>query len=141
MALVFSTQSPAYYQEFCQHMAQIKLNTLQIVLMANYENLLIQIILMAHICWKGTIQIKDMFQIVATWLQFSTKEYISLSPWMPFFKLHNTRGGNRKNDLYNHFCSTLILAVLESGIQCAHFEPTYVSFDALGLTLEGLKVY
>ena len=56
-------------------MAQIKLNTLQIVLMANYENLLIQIILMAHICWKGTIQIKDMFQIVATWLQFSTKEY------------------------------------------------------------------
>ena len=59
-------------------MAQIKLNTLQIVLMANYENLLIQIILMAHICWKGTIQIKDMFQIVATWLQFSTKEYIAL---------------------------------------------------------------
>ena len=57
-------------------MAQIKLNTLQIVLMANYENLLIQIILMAHICWKGTIQIKDMFQIVATWLQFSTKEYV-----------------------------------------------------------------
>ena len=57
-------------------MAQIKLNTLQIVLMANYENLLIQIILMAHICWKGTIQIKDMFQIVATWLQFSTEEYI-----------------------------------------------------------------
>ena len=50
-------------------------------------------------------------------------------------------GGNRKNDLYNHFCSTLILAVLEWGINCGHFEPTYVSFDALGLTLEGLKVY
>ena len=49
-------------------------------------------------------------------------------------------GGNRKNDLYNHFGSTLILAVLESGINCAHFEPTYVSYDALGLTLEGLKV-
>ena len=51
------------------------------------------------------------------------------------------RGGNRKNDLYNHFGSTLILAVLEWGINCGHFEPTYVSFDALGLTLEGLKVY
>ena len=51
------------------------------------------------------------------------------------------RGGNTKNDLYNHFGSTLILAVLEWGINCGHFEPTYVSFDALGLTLEGLKVY
>ena len=50
-------------------------------------------------------------------------------------------GGNRKNDLYNHFGSTLILAVLEWGINCAYFELTYVSFDALGLTLEGLKVY
>ena len=52
-----------------------------------------------------------------------------------------TRGGNRKNDLYNHFGSNLILAVLELGINCAHVEPTYVSYDALGLTLEGLKVY
>ena len=50
------------------------------------------------------------------------------------------RGGNRKND-FDHFGSTLILAVLEWGINCGHFEPTYVSFDALGLTLEGLKVY
>ena len=27
---------------------------------------------MAHICENDMIQIKDMFQIVATWLQFST---------------------------------------------------------------------
>ena len=57
-------------------MAQIKLNTIQIVLMAHYENLLIQIIHMAHICENDMIQIKDMFQIVATWLQFSTEEYL-----------------------------------------------------------------
>ena len=45
--------------------------------MAHYKNLLIQIIHMAHICENDMIQIKDMFQIVATWLQFSTEEYIS----------------------------------------------------------------
>ena len=56
-------------------MAQIKLNTIQIVLMAHYEKLLIQIILIAHICQNDMIQLKDMFQIVATWLQFSTEEY------------------------------------------------------------------
>ena len=44
MALVFSTQSPAYYYKFCQHMAQIKLNTIQIVLIAHYKNVSIQII-------------------------------------------------------------------------------------------------
>ena len=27
MALLFSTQSPTYYYEFCQHMAQTRLNT------------------------------------------------------------------------------------------------------------------
>ena len=43
--------------------------------MANYKNVLIQIILMAHICENDMIQIKDMFQIVAKWLQFSTEEY------------------------------------------------------------------
>ena len=74
MALVFSTQSPAYYWEFCQHMAQVKLNTIQIVHTPHYEKLLIQIIHMAHICENDMIQIKDMFQIVATWLQFSTEE-------------------------------------------------------------------
>ena len=46
-----------------------------VVLMAHYEKLLIQIINMAHICENDTIQIKDMFQIVATWLQSSTEEY------------------------------------------------------------------
>ena len=56
-------------------MAQIKLNTIQIVLMAHYKKLLIQIVHMAHICENDMIQIKDMFQIVATWLQFSTEEY------------------------------------------------------------------
>ena len=50
-------------------MAQIKLNTIQIVLMAHYKNLLIQIILMAHICENDMIQIEDV------WLQFSTEEY------------------------------------------------------------------
>ena len=44
--------------------------------MAHYKNLLIQIILMAHFSENDMIQLKDMFQIVATWLQFSTKEYI-----------------------------------------------------------------
>ena len=32
---------------------------------------------MAHICENDMIQIKDMFQIVATWLQFSTEEYVA----------------------------------------------------------------
>ena len=35
---------------------------------------------MAHICENDMIQIKDMFQIVATWLQFSTEEYLMKSP-------------------------------------------------------------
>ena len=56
-------------------MAQIKLNTIQIVHMPHYEKLLIQIVNMAHICENDMIQIKDMFQIVATWLQLSTEEY------------------------------------------------------------------
>ena len=56
-------------------MAQIKLNIIQIVLMAHNENLLIQIVNMAHIYENDMIQIKDMFQIVAMWLQFSTEEY------------------------------------------------------------------
>ena len=74
MALIFSTQSPAYYSVFRQHMAQLKLNTIQIVLMANYNNLSIQIIHMAHICENDMFELKDMFQKVPTWLQFSTKE-------------------------------------------------------------------
>ena len=65
-------------------MAQIKLNTIQIVLMADYKNLLIQIIHMAHICENDMIQIKDMFQIVATWLQFSTEEYAYDFYWIGF---------------------------------------------------------
>ena len=31
---------------------------------------------MAHICQNDMIQIKDMFQILVTWLQFSTEEYL-----------------------------------------------------------------
>ena len=58
-------------------MAQIKLNTIQIVHMPHYEKLLIQIVNMAHICENDMIQLKDMFQIVATWLQFSTEEYFA----------------------------------------------------------------
>ena len=56
-------------------MAQIKLNMIQIVHMPHYEKLLIQIVNMAHICENYMIQIKDLFQIVATWLQLSTEEY------------------------------------------------------------------
>ena len=58
-------------------MDQIKLNTIQIVHMPHYEKLLIQIVNMAHICENDMIQLKDMFQIVATWLQFSTEEYVT----------------------------------------------------------------
>ena len=67
MALVFSTQSLAYYYfgEFCQHMAQINLNIIQIVHMPHYEKLLIQIVHMAHICKNDMLQINIMFQIVA----------------------------------------------------------------------------
>ena len=43
--------------------------------MPHYEKLLIQIVNMAHICENDMIQLKDMFQIVATWLQLSTEEY------------------------------------------------------------------
>ena len=60
-----------------------KLNTIQIVLMAHYKNLLIQIIHMAHICKNDMIQIKDMFQIVAMFLQFSHEEYGVISPLPP----------------------------------------------------------
>ena len=45
--------------------------------MAQYKNLLIQI--MAHISENEMTQLKDMFQIVATWLQFSTEEYTKSS--------------------------------------------------------------
>ena len=55
-------------------MAQIKLNTIQIVHTPHYEELLVQIVHMAHICKNDMLQIKDMFQIVATWFQFSTEE-------------------------------------------------------------------
>ena len=70
-------------------MAQVKLNTIQIVLMAHYKKLLIQIIHMAHICENDMIQIKEMFQIVATWLQFSTEEYMTL--WESLIKFWQYR--------------------------------------------------
>ena len=38
------------------------------------KKILIQSVNMAHICENDMIQIKDMFQIVATWLLFSTEE-------------------------------------------------------------------
>ena len=75
MALVFSTWSPAYYWKFCHNMTQITLNTIQIVHTPKYEKLLIQIVNMGHVCENDMIQIKDIFQIVATWLQFSNEEY------------------------------------------------------------------
>ena len=59
-------------------MAQIKLNTIQIVHMAHYKKLLIRIIHMARICKNDMIQVKDMFQVVAMWLQFSTEESLFL---------------------------------------------------------------
>ena len=58
--------------------------------MPHYEKLLIQIVNMAHICENDMIQLKDMFQIVATWLQFSTEEYTnSIRP----IKLRKFKGG------------------------------------------------
>ena len=45
--------------------------------MVNYNNLSIHIIHMAHVCENDMIQIEDMFQIVAMWLQFSTEEYLA----------------------------------------------------------------
>ena len=46
-------------------MAQIKLNTIQIVLlMAHYKKLLIQIVNMAHICENDMIQIKDQGETI-----------------------------------------------------------------------------
>ena len=56
-------------------MTQVKLNTIQIEHTPNFEKLLIQMVNMAHICENGMIQIKDMFQIQATWLQIGTEEY------------------------------------------------------------------
>ena len=88
MALVFSTLSPAYYQELCQHLAQTKLNKIQIVHVPHHEKLLIQIVHMAHICKNDIIQIKDMFQIVATQLQFSTEEYSHIISWHTLLLLH-----------------------------------------------------
>ena len=43
--------------------------------MAHYKNISIQIVHMARICENDMIQIKDMYQIVAAWLQFGTEEY------------------------------------------------------------------
>ena len=53
--------------------------------MPNYEKLLIQIVHVAHICENDMLQIKDMFQIVATWLQFSMEEYIDFSIFIEKF--------------------------------------------------------
>ena len=47
--------------------------------MPHYEKLLIQIVNMAHICDNDMILIKDMFQIVDTWLQFSTEAVFSFT--------------------------------------------------------------
>ena len=59
--------------------------------MAHYKELMIQILHIAHICENDVIQIKDMFQIVATWLHFSTEEY--------FFVLITKRGGSHPKQL------------------------------------------
>ena len=44
---------------------------------------------MDHICENDMIQLKDIFQIVATWLQFSTEEYIIYQVERPCFKHYN----------------------------------------------------
>ena len=44
---------------------------------------------MAHICENDMIQLKDMFPIVAMWLQFSTEEYIIYQVERPSFKHYN----------------------------------------------------
>ena len=40
---------------------------------------------MAWGCENGMIQIKDKFQIVAKWLQFSTEEYINCKETTPSY--------------------------------------------------------
>ena len=52
--------------------------------MAHFKNLLIQMIHMTHICENDMIQLQDMFQIVATWLPFSTEDYLSHDVFVPF---------------------------------------------------------
>ena len=49
-----------------------------VVLLADYKNLLIQMIHKAHIL-ESDIQIRHMFQIVAMWPQFRIKEYSDCS--------------------------------------------------------------
>ena len=71
MALVFSTQSLAYFYfgEFCQHMAQIKLNTIQIVQM---QKLLIQIVHMvsSHVASIQHGSVRELIEtnLNETWL-------------------------------------------------------------------------
>ena len=48
------------------------------MLMAHNRNISIQLKHIAQICKNDMIQIKNIFQIVATWLQFSTEEYLKL---------------------------------------------------------------
>ena len=48
-------------------MAHMKPNTIQNVHAPHYEKLLIQIQGKPHICENDLWQMKDMFQIVATW--------------------------------------------------------------------------
>ena len=87
----------------------------------------------------GSVQLE---MLLSSWKQFyasldrSVQQEMLLCNWKRFYvSLDKSlqqetllyswkRGGNRKNDLYNHFGSNLILAVLEWGINCAHVEPT-----------------
>ena len=78
MALVFITKSLPTIRNFVS--TWLRQESSQSKYVAHYKYLLIQIILMTHICENDMIQIKDMFEIVATWLQFSTEEYSHVVP-------------------------------------------------------------
>ena len=98
-------------------MAQMKLNTIQIVLMANYKNLLIQIKHMAHICENDMIQIKDMIQIVATWLQLSTEEYRLRSKARPD-DLNTKEGLHSKYT--EEYLGCIEISFLQSSVVCTY---------------------
>ena len=78
VARVFSRQSPAYtIENFVKNVSnktQNNLNSAQPQLIIKTIALL-KIVNTVYICENDMAPMKDMFQIVATWLQFSSEEY------------------------------------------------------------------
>ena len=65
---------------------------------------------MAHICTNDKLQIKDMFQMVASWLQFSTKGYLMFGPWRNYWMNASLCKGKDIFELtYLEFCWLLVV--------------------------------